>query len=84
MFVHPGMDQPRGSLLRHFAGLLVPVILAGCSPEPETTGSIANCAAELFSTYRPKALDECVAVCRHCQRGTISTCTTSCTMHGAH
>jgi hypothetical protein len=84
MFIHPRMDQPHGSLRRLLPGLLIPLILAACNPEPETTGSIGSCAAELYSTFRPKALDECVAVCRHCERGTISTCSTTCTMNGAH
>ena len=57
--------------------------LAACS-ESETTGSIDSCAKDLFANYSPKVLDQCVAACRKCDHGTTITCTTSCTLKGAH
>ena len=68
------------------AGLLVAMALAvaGCSQqEPDSTGSIDDCARNLFPAYNPKIYDQCVAVCKKCQRGITTTCTTSCTLKGA-
>ena len=59
-------------------------VAAGCFREGETTGSISSCAKELFPDYNSKVLDQCVAVCKKCDRGITSTCTTSCTLNGAH
>jgi hypothetical protein len=55
-----------------------------CSPEQEATGSVNKCATDLFSSYNPKVMDQCVAVCKKCDHGITSTCTTSCTLKGAH
>jgi hypothetical protein len=59
-------------------------VVGGCSPEVETTGTISSCAKELFPDYSSKVLDQCVAVCKKCDRGITTTCTTSCTLKGAH
>ena len=48
-----------------------------------TTESINVCATELYPAYNPEVLDQCVAVCKKCDRGITSTCTTSCTLKGA-
>jgi type IV pilus biogenesis protein CpaD/CtpE len=67
-------------------GLLLAIALlaAGCSQqEPESTGSIDDCARNLFPSYNPKIYDQCVAVCKKCERGITTTCTTSCTLKGA-
>jgi hypothetical protein len=45
------------------------IIVAACSPEKEATGSINTCAAELYPSYNPKVMDQCVAVCKKCDRG---------------
>jgi hypothetical protein len=58
--------------------------LVACTPESETTGSINNCAKDLIANYSPRVLDQCVAACRKCDHGTTTTCTTSCTLKGAH
>ncbi len=68
--------------------VLVVVILglmtAACEPEQQDiTGSTAVCPVRLYSTYNPKDLNQCVAACKSCDRGTTVTCTTSCTLHGA-
>jgi hypothetical protein len=57
--------------------------LGGCSPDPDTTGAISNCVRDLFPTYNPKIMDQCVNACKKCDRGTTTTCTTSCTLKGA-
>lgn len=59
------------------------LLLVSCSPEPEVKDSINACVAKLYSAYNPKALDECVDVCIKCERGTTTTCSTSCTLKGA-
>jgi hypothetical protein len=66
----------------------VAVLLAACAllvacSEPEVQGSTNSCAAKLYSSYNPKALDQCTDVCIKCERGTITTCSTSCTLKGA-
>ncbi len=76
------------SLIRIFAIAAVAAVLFGCKPEDETTGSTgaaANaCATNLYSRYDPKNLNQCVDVCLRCERGVTTTCTTSCTLKGAH
>jgi hypothetical protein len=68
-----------------FAALVIQaIIMAACSPEREATGSINTCAAELYPFYNPKVMDQCVAVCKKCDHGITTTCTTSCTLKGAH
>ena len=59
--------------------------LAACTPESnaDVTGSVDNCARKLYSTYNPKDMKQCVAVCLACQRGVMTTCSTSCTLKGA-
>ena len=59
--------------------------LAACTPERnnDVTGSIDNCARKLYSAYNPKDMKQCVAVCLACQRGVVTTCSTSCTLKGA-
>jgi hypothetical protein len=59
--------------------------LASCTPESnnDVTGSIGACARKMYSSYNPKDMKQCVAVCIACDRGQTSTCSTSCTMNGA-
>jgi hypothetical protein len=72
------------SMLRCALFLAVVLMLAGCRPEEETTGSVNDCVALNFPSYNPKAMDQCVAACKKCQNGNTNTCTTSCTLKGAH
>ena len=60
------------------------LVVGGCSPEADTAGTISSCAKDLFPTYNSKDFDQCVAVCKKCERGITTTCTTSCTLKGAH
>lgn len=59
------------------------VILSACQPEPEVTGSTNKCATGLYAAFNPKIMDQCVNVCLKCESGTVTTCTTSCTLKGA-
>lgn len=66
--------------------LLSAVVLAGCNPDSsnnDITGSIDICARKLYSVYNPKDLKQCISVCISCQRGVMTTCSTSCTLKGA-
>jgi len=71
--------------MRRFVVLIVAaLVMMSCSPDEDVTGSIHNkCAADLYHPYNPKALDQCVAACIKCDRGTTTTCSTSCTLKGA-
>jgi hypothetical protein len=72
--------------MKRFAVLIATTLaLISCTPEDDVTGSIHNkCATELFASYNPKVLDQCVAACIKCDRGITTTCSTSCTLKGAH
>lgn len=50
--------------------------------EQPSQASLA-CAAKLYSTYDPKNLEQCMAVCMTCSAGVKTTCSTSCTLRGA-
>jgi hypothetical protein len=71
--------------MRRFVVLIVAALaMTSCYPEEDVTGSIHNkCATELYSRFNPKAMDQCMAVCIKCDRGTTATCSTSCTLKGA-
>jgi hypothetical protein len=60
------------------------LLLASCSAEPEVTGSTNSCAMKLYTPFNPKNLNQCVDVCIRCDRGVTATCSTSCTLKGAH
>jgi hypothetical protein len=58
--------------------------LAACSPDNnDVTGSIGSCTSKLYSPYNPKNMKQCVDVCIACNRGVMTTCSTSCTLKGA-
>jgi hypothetical protein len=62
----------------------VAFVMSACTPDGETTGSISSCARELYPSYNPGSLEQCVAACKKCDHGVTTTCTTSCTLKGAH
>ena len=66
--------------------VLSAAVLAACKPDNnnDVTGSVDSCARNLYSPYNPKDMKQCVAVCIACERGVITTCSTSCTLKGAH
>lgn len=65
--------------------VLSAVALAACMPERDNdvTGSVETCARKLYSEYNPKDMKQCVAVCISCERGVVTTCSTSCKLKGA-
>jgi hypothetical protein len=67
-----------------FAIAVAAMALTCCTPDNDVTGSIGNCANKLYTPYNPKDMKQCVAVCIACERGVVTTCTTSCTLKGAH
>jgi hypothetical protein len=56
--------------------------LVGCR-DNQVVGAENACAEQLYSSYDPKILDQCVNVCIKCNRGVMTTCSTSCRMKGA-
>ncbi len=73
------------------------LLLLSCQPEqqPETTGSTparststgsppSACATNLYANYNPSNMEQCVNVCLRCEHGIMTTCSTSCTLKGAH
>jgi PBP1b-binding outer membrane lipoprotein LpoB len=66
-----------------FAIVLSAIVLAGCNQDNDVTGSVESCAKQLYTPYNPKDMKQCVAACIACERGTTTTCTTSCTLKGA-
>jgi hypothetical protein len=69
--------------MRSVAVLFV-ITLAACSPDAEVTVSTNKCATDLYPSYNPKLLNQCVDVCIKCNHGNTTTCSTSCTLKGAH
>ncbi|MBU6464702.1 MAG: hypothetical protein KGK01_11805 [Bradyrhizobium sp.] len=67
-----------------FAIMFSAIALAGCNSDNEVTGSIESCAKQLYTPYNPKDMKQCVGACLACARGIVTTCTTSCTLKGAH
>jgi hypothetical protein len=64
--------------------ILSAAALAACTPDNDVTGSIGNCARNLYSPFNPKDMKQCVGACIACDHGITTTCTTSCTLKGAH
>lgn len=57
--------------------------LSGCWSDPEVTGSTNKCATDLYPSFNAKIMDQCVGACIKCDRGNVTTCSTSCTLKGA-
>jgi hypothetical protein len=76
--------NPRAFMKRLIAFVVLAAVVGACTPDSDTTGSISSCARELYPGYNSKSMDQCVAVCKKCDRGVTTTCTTSCTLKGAH
>jgi hypothetical protein len=38
-------------------------VVVSCSPDAEVAGSANKCATDIYPSYNPKVLDQCVAVC---------------------
>jgi ferredoxin-like protein FixX len=63
--------------------ILIALATAGCQRESEVTGSTDACPVRLYGTFDGKDMHQCVKACMSCDRGTIVTCSTSCTLKGA-
>jgi len=59
-------------------------VLCGCWSEQEVTGSTNSCATAMYPKFNPKVMEQCVNVCIKCERGNVTTCSTSCSLKGAH
>lgn len=57
--------------------------VASCSPDQDVTGTANSCATGLYTNYDAKKLDQCTDVCIKCNKGTVTTCSTSCGLKGA-
>ncbi|MGZ5875957.1 MAG: hypothetical protein ACXWKP_28105 [Bradyrhizobium sp.] len=67
------------------AVVLSAAALAACSPDNnEVTGTIGSCVSKIYSPFNPKDMKQCVAACIACEHGVTTTCSTSCTLKGAH
>jgi hypothetical protein len=57
--------------------------IGACSQPEEVATDVSACAAKLYASYNPKNIDQCIAVCMTCSKGTKVTCSTSCNLKGA-
>jgi len=68
---------------RHAILALLALACAACNGDEDVTGSTSKCANDLFKPYHSKVMEQCLAVCKQCERGTTTTCSTSCNLKGA-
>jgi hypothetical protein len=58
--------------------------LAGCNDEPtEAQVKSLQCAKNRYADFNPKNMQQCVDACIVCDKGSVTTCTTACTLKGA-
>jgi hypothetical protein len=58
--------------------------ITGCNNDTsDATAETLKCARKQYANYDPKIMKQCVDVCIGCERGSMTTCSTSCTMKGA-
>jgi hypothetical protein len=58
--------------------------LAGCNNEASNSETKSlQCAKQRYADFNPKNMQQCVDVCITCERGNVTTCSTSCTLKGA-
>jgi hypothetical protein len=74
----------QGNPMRLVAVLIFALMTAACNQEQDITGSTPVCAMRSYSSYNPRDMNQCVAACKACDHGNTVTCTTSCTLKGAH
>ena len=68
--------------------LVLPLLIlggvAGCNNDTsDPAAQVLPCARKQYADYNPKNMKQCVDVCIACERGSMTTCSTSCTMKGA-
>jgi hypothetical protein len=77
-----GSRRLRSWQLVVLSGLLC--ALSGCNNDSSDVAADGlSCARKLYADYSPKNMKQCVDVCISCERGSMTTCSTSCTMKGA-
>jgi hypothetical protein len=86
------MRRLRTAIVRIIMGALC-VSLAACWPQSEAADTtpappsadpvVNQCIGNLFSNYSPRNLDQCVKACLSCEKGVMTTCSTSCRLKGA-
>jgi hypothetical protein len=62
------------------------LVVSACNQGDEAhnpPGPNDACARNVIPGYNPKVFDQCVAVCKQCERGVTTTCTTACKLRGA-
>lgn len=74
----------QGNPMRLLAVLMLALTTAACNPEQDVTGSTPVCAMRNYSSYNARDMNQCVAACKACDHGNTVTCSTSCTLKGAH
>jgi hypothetical protein len=58
--------------------------LAGCwNDASDPDAKSLQCARKQYADFNPKNMKQCVDVCIACERGSVTTCSTSCTIKGA-
>jgi hypothetical protein len=78
----PGRGRLRPWKFAVLLGVLCSV--AGCNNDTsDPAAESLKCARRLYGDYSPKNMKQCVDVCISCERGSMTTCSTSCTMKGA-
>ena len=61
---------------------LIALTISGCRNE-ESDGPTIACANRLYSSFDRRNMQQCVEVCVKCNHGSMTTCSTSCTLNGA-
>jgi hypothetical protein len=84
--IFDGCDSREATMRTVIGTLILLLATACCSPSSDTdvTGATGSCAVKLYNSYNPKDVKQCVDVCLRCDRGVATTCSTSCTLKGAH
>jgi hypothetical protein len=59
------------------------LMVSACNQADEPPGPNNACARAVFPSFNPKVFDQCVAVCKQCEKGVTVTCTTACKLRGA-
>jgi hypothetical protein len=74
----------QGDPMRLLAVIMFGLMTAACNQEQDITGSTPVCAMRNYTSFNPRDMTQCVAACKACDHGNTVTCSTSCTLKGAH
>jgi nitrous oxide reductase accessory protein NosL len=70
--------------MRLLAVIMFGLMTAACNQEQDITGSTPVCAMRKYTSLNRRDMTQCVAACKACDHGNTVTCSTSCTLKGAH